>query len=98
MLYLLYFYALDNIELILVHIVQYYLVVWLEFFYIFLLMLEVERLRADRLLSIEIDDIRLATKSLRFFDIFFFIYFSFLRESAISYVYTIGIYDSSPTI
>ena len=42
--------------------------------------------------------IRLATKSLRFFDIFFFIYFSFLRESAISYVYTIGIYDSSPTI
>jgi len=40
----------------------------------------------------------LATKSLRFFDIFFFIYFSFLRESAISYVYTIGIYDSSPTI
>jgi hypothetical protein len=40
----------------------------------------------------------LATNFLRFFDIFFFIYFSFLRESAISYVYTIGIYGSSPTI
>ena len=42
--------------------------------------------------------IRLATKFLRFFDIFFFIYFSFLRESAVSYVYTIGICGSSPTI
>jgi hypothetical protein len=42
--------------------------------------------------------IRLATKFLRFFDNCFFTYFSFLTESAISYVYTIGIYGSSPTI
>jgi len=51
-----------------------------------------------RSISTIIDRIRLATKFLRFFDIFFFIYFSFLRESAISYLYTICICGSSPTI
>ena len=42
--------------------------------------------------------IRLARKFLRFFDISFFISFSFLRELVLNYVCAIGIYDSSPTI
>ncbi len=42
--------------------------------------------------------IRWLRKFLRFFDIFFFIFFSFLRGPAINCVRTVGIYDSSPTI
>ena len=45
-----------------------------------------------------IPNIRLERKSLRFFEIFFFIFFSFLQRLAINFVCTIGIYDCSPTI
>ena len=44
------------------------------------------------------NNIRLERKSLRFFDISFFISFSFLRELVLNDVCAIGIYDSSPTI
>jgi hypothetical protein len=56
-LYSLYSCALNNIQLVLVHITQYCSFVLLNFFDIFLPMLGEEKVFEDRPLDIEIDDI-----------------------------------------